>query len=150
MASISDLSGTGLFDPQKEVSTSIRLGEGERPTLRSMQASLKKLLGLTGRDRGSVLYFTGEALTIPCSEVRRRGRRTISMLGSRLTFCLDPTNDVSMSIRLGDGDLARSNLFSTSNTDIAASDLKIGLTGRDTGWDRGSVLYFTGEALTTS
>jgi len=49
--------------PTKDVSTSLQLGDGERQARRSVQALLRKLLGLTGRDRGSVLYFTGEALT---------------------------------------------------------------------------------------
>jgi len=66
------------------------------------------------------------------------------MLGSRFRFCLDPTNDVSSFIWLGDGDLVRSERSLTPKTAAASSLLKLGLTGRD----RGSDLYFTGEAWT--
>jgi len=68
------------------------------------------------------------------------------MLGSRFRFCLDPTNDVSSCIGFGDGDMARSVRRLEPKMASASSFWKLGLTGRD----RGSDLYFTGEAWTTS
>ena len=70
----------------------------------------------------------------------------MSILSSRFWFCFDPRNDVSISIRFGEGDLVRFVSCPTSNIDVVGSGLKIGLTGRD----RGSVLYLTGVELTTS
>lgn len=89
---------TICLDPQKEVSTFIRLGEGQRidpcDPLRDPAAVLgvskKERGGLAGLERGSVTYLTATELTD--NELLMLG----SGLGPRGSICISPGTCINL------------------------------------------------------
>lgn len=142
--------------PQNEVSTII--GEGDRMARISGsgvgQLRLNKLQGLTGRDLGSVAYFTGRAcietsVTLDSISLAS-GSSVFAPAMDSWRICLGPQNDVSTRIRCGEGDRAvrlikigESVRQTDADITIACWTLDAGLAGLE----RGSVAYLMGRKL---